>query len=240
MTLRWIPAKKSKHWWQSGFILGRFSLTFNRSLSHYRWPWFSCGGSYSCRCCWSRLDGGVSRRAPPMRERSGPDTGSTESRATRSLTKTPTARLPLSSWSPDICLMTVRMYPSSLNDLQLVGFVYIFVYMQANIQIQILYIKMNKDSKQKETVAVYFVFHPTCLLCMGPFSTQSSTLMVSAHPLFLTHTHSSTHTHCRWPLLSWTFWLKTDLFCENQQNCWLCILQVIHSPPPHQWIPLPR
>lgn len=106
VTLRWLPARTLRRnpLWGSSRC---FSIRVFRCYLN-NWPWFSCGGSCgSWWCCWCRADGGGSRRAPPMREHSGPDTGSTESRGTRSHTRTPTALSPPSSWSPDICPMMV-------------------------------------------------------------------------------------------------------------------------------------
>lgn len=96
--------------WFSFWIIG----------SENRWnsSWCRCGDSCRCRCCSSRAACGESSRAPPRKERSGAATGNTESRATRSLTRTPTALLPLSSWSLDTYLMTVGIYWGIKKDKQ--------------------------------------------------------------------------------------------------------------------------
>ena len=100
------------------FLIAVF-LKFHFPSPDTIWRWW---GSCSCGCCWSRAGGGGSRRAPPMKERSGPATGSTESRGTRSRTRTPTAPSPPSSWSPDICPMTVSDLLHDAEESQLMDF----------------------------------------------------------------------------------------------------------------------
>lgn len=118
-----------------------------------------------------------------MREHSGLATESTESLATKSLTRTPTAPSPPSFWSPDICPMMVRM---SLIPLKMSSYWFCWHAFFPHTSTQGL------ARAGQRLICASVVLHPTCHLNMRPFSTQASSPMVAAHPfLLLTHTQSA-------------------------------------------------
>lgn len=111
---RWQTCRNGeiRNLWGSFFLNPARSGPFNSALFFFG-PfrrWFPCGSLLTYWCCSSSADAGRSRPAPPRREPFEAATGNTGSRATRRRTRTRTAPLPPSSWSPDTCLRTVSMF----------------------------------------------------------------------------------------------------------------------------------